>query len=533
MKRVAVALLVIVALAGGVLFSRQRTRPAAKADEPAGASAEAPAPVSVQMATAEHRTVEATLSAQGTLAPAQGASAKVAPAVAGKLSEVRVREGERVAAGQVVAVIENQPQQQQARSAESALAASQAQARQSEIAADAAATDQANAVRAAKLAVDSARTDRDNAVQQAKTALAAAETDLRKTRAGARPQEVAQAEQAVAQAKATRDRAETELQRQQFLFEKGISAKRQVEDARTALSVADAGLETARQQVSLLKAGARTEDVQAAELRVQQAQEAVAQAKTSGDAKLRLAQAALTQAEQGALQVAARRQDAVAAHEVIFQKQADLGAARATAGYAVVRAPISGLVTRRAQNPGDMADPSAAIVEIANTGSLDLLANLPADAAAQLRPGMIALVTTEQSHGFPSTGRVASVGQVDPQTNLLGVRISVVNSAGKLKIGTFATAQITVRTDANAVVVPKEAVLAKESGSVVFIVGPDNVAHERKVSTGVEQGGVVEILSGVNAGARVVKLGNYELSDGAKVQPQPAGGQGSGVGGQG
>ena len=48
---------------------------------------------------------------------------------------------------------------------------------------------------------------REGAVQSAQTALQAAETDLAKTKAGARPQEIAQAEQAVKQATATRERS--------------------------------------------------------------------------------------------------------------------------------------------------------------------------------------------------------------------------------------------------------------------------------------------------------------------------------------
>ncbi len=51
------------------------------------------------------------------------------------------------------------------------------------------------------------------------------------------------------------------------------------------------------------------------------------------------------------------------------------------------------------------------------------------------------------------------------------------------------------------------------------MVGPDDVAHQKEVTTGTEQGELVQITSGVQAGQRVIRVGQYELSDGAKVRP--------------
>src|SRR5437764_742295 len=65
------------------------------------------APVTVETATATIQPIDVVVTAQGTLTPAQGASAKVAPVAAGRIVEIRVREGDRVAAGQVVAVLDN------------------------------------------------------------------------------------------------------------------------------------------------------------------------------------------------------------------------------------------------------------------------------------------------------------------------------------------------------------------------------------------------------------------------------------------
>jgi RND family efflux transporter MFP subunit len=202
----------------------------------------------------------------------------------------------------------------------------------------------------------------------------------------------------------------------------------------------------------------------------------------------------------------------------VAQKQADLAAAQATAAVATLRAPFSGVVTHRAQNPGDLADPSTPILEISETHSLNLLANLPAEDGLKVRQGMAAHVEVADLPGQTFAGRVLSVGQVDPQTNLLAVRIAVANPQAKLKSGTFATASIVLRRDPNAIVVPKQALVTTEDKPTLFVVGADNVAHKQNVTIGAETNTDVEILSGVKAGAQFIKLGQYELSDGAKVQ---------------
>ncbi len=507
-------LFVLLASLGGLAGCRRgaSSAEAAKPDAPEAA------PVTVEMATAEIRPMAATVSAQGTLAPGQGAVAHVAATTAGRLVSVLVREGDRVTAGQTVAVVDNRVGQAQARSAASALTVSQAQARQSELSVRALETDQANGVRLALLTLQAALLDRDSAIQQARTALLASQTDLQKTQAGARPQEIAQSEQAVAQALATRDRAASEVQRVQFLNDRGIAPRRQLDDAQTALAVANAALTSAQQQTSLVRAGARAEDLRASELRVQQARETLAQAQASGAAKVAQAQAGLRQARASALQVDARRQEALAAQDTIAQKRADLSAAQTAAQTADLRAPISGVVTRRALNPGDSADTTTPVLEITDTRALNLIASLPAEEGAKVRVGMTGQVVSQDAPGRTFAGRVLSVGQIDPQTNLLAVRVAVANVQGALRAGAFATIDIVTRTNPRAVTVPRQAIVAKEGKPVVFTIGADNVAHQKAVATGAEQGGNVEILTGLNAGERVIRLGQYELADGAKVQ---------------
>lgn len=439
-------------------------------------------PIAVDVAQAVIKTMDTIVTAQGTLVAPQGASARVAAVNAGRLVDVRVREGDRVNAGQIIAIVDSRVQQEQARSAAAALRVSQLQAEQSDLAAQAAATDQANSVKAAQLELE------------------AAGTELHKVGNGARPQEIAQAQQAVNEAQANRDRAATELERVSFLHDKGIAAGRQLDDAKTALSVADSTLESARQQLDLLRAGARPEDLHAAQLRVD------------------IARANLKQAEQGSLQVSAKQREAQASLESVQQKSADLAAAQVAAGYSQICAPLSGVVIRRFLNPGDLADTSTPIVEITDSHTVDLSANLPAEDGARLQTNMPARVMLASVPGRTFSGRVLSVGQVDPQSGLLTVRITIPNPDGTLHIGGFATVDVIVATNPQAVAVPKEAIIDRDGKTVVFTVGPDRKAHQQDVQTGVEQGGMLEIVGGIAPGDRVILLGQYELTDGMDVR---------------
>ena len=369
----------------------------------------------------------------------------------------------------------------------------------------------------AALGLEAARLDRDAAVQQARTTVQSAEVDAQRAHAGPRPQEVAQADQSVLQAIATRDRATTERGRQDFLFQNGIASRRQLEDAITALTVADASVESARLQASLLHSGSRSEDVRAADLRVRQAREALDAVSRAGDTKIAQAGAALALARESVTTVRAKLEDARSSADGVLQKRAELAAARLTEGNSVIRAPLTGVVTRRLLAPGDVADPSAPILEMSDPGALELVANLPVEQGGRIVVGASATVTLPGIGGLRAGARVLSVGPVDPQSNLLSVRLGVMRSTGGLRAGAFAVAEVVVLRHPAALLVGRRSVVSRETRDVVYVVSADGLAHERSVVLGAERGDTVEVKTGVQVGDRVVVVGQYELSDAAKV----------------
>lgn len=609
---------------GGALW-KSRSAPSANpstsetssgaAEAAAGEEAEAPAPVTVEVTPAILRPMETLVAAQGLLSPGQGASAKVASVAAGRLTQVFVREGDRVVAGQLLATLDNRGALAAQRSAQAALQAAQSDARQANLATGASRIDQTNALRQARLALQSAQGERDGSVNQAQSALKSAQSDLKKARtaaraldavsavrqaqialdvarqsgdaatksarnalqtaqtnleklrAGARPQEIAQARSAVAQAKATLDRAVTEEERVQFLFDKGIRARRDLDDAQTARRLADASLQSAQDALSLLQAGTRSEEIRAAELGVSGARELLAaarrsgatqvlgaqsglqlardnarqaaqqrpedvraallragaasdalrQAQVAGGAKIESARASLQAASQGGLQVAAKGEDARAKLDLAASKAADLQSAEITANAFQLRAPIGGIVSKRNGNAGDLTDPATPTLEITNSNALTLLANLPAESGAPVRAGQSARVRAESAPNRVFAAQVLSVGQIDPQTGLMSVQLLVPNPAGALKVGALASCDIVVSRRAVAVAVVRQAVITREGKPTLFVLNGDKAAA-REVVLGVENGDWAEIRRGVKPGERVIRLGQYELEDGAAVK---------------
>jgi HlyD family secretion protein len=76
-------------------------------------------------------------------------------------------------------------------------------------------------------------------------------------------------------------------------------------------------------------------------------------------------------------------------------------------------------------------------------------------------------------------------------------------------------------------VVPDAAIVLAGGSNVVFVVGPDSIAHQRAIRRGVRAGGRTEVQGELRPGDRVVTTGAFGLQDGMRVVPAAKGGPGS------
>jgi HlyD family secretion protein len=108
---------------------------------------------------------------------------------------------------------------------------------------------------------------------------------------------------------------------------------------------------------------------------------------------------------------------------------------------------------------------------------------------------------------------------VDPNSTTVQVWVEIANPGERFKPGTTVHVSVVAATIKGAVVAPAAALLpGADGGTQVMVVGADEVAHARKIETGVRDGDLVEVMKGLQAGEQVVTVGGLGLEEGAKVR---------------
>lgn len=241
-------------------------------------------------------------------------------------------------------------------------------------------------------------------------------------------------------------------------------------------------------------------------------------------AQLAQAQAQAAQAEDQARRVSGLDDQGVLSQEQIAQRRFQAQVARANLrdlqvrmGKMAVTAPVSGLVLERTVRPGDLSAGGATPwFRLARDGQVELSAQLSEDDLARIRPGQSAQVTLP--NGGIVTGRVRLVSpQINPQTKLGEVRVTLPVRAD-IRAGGFGRA-VFADVSGSVLAVPETAIRYDASGASVMVVGADNRVRRVAAQTGQRGAGLVEIVRGPPAGARVVQNAAAFLLDGDLVKP--------------
>jgi membrane fusion protein, multidrug efflux system len=196
----------------------------------------------------------------------------------------------------------------------------------------------------------------------------------------------------------------------------------------------------------------------------------------------------------------------------------------------VVRAPISGILDDRFVEVGTLVGPGTAIGRVLDTRTVKVSGGVPERYAGQIEPGSEVQVGIECVVGTSFTGEVDFVGAaVDQGNRSFPIEVEVPNEAGILKPGMVANVRVLRETLDGALVVPQEAVLREEDGYAVFVAvdrGGELFAESRSVALGPSQANRVMIDAGLNAGDRVVVVGQARLATGDRLQVvQPTAGR--------
>jgi RND family efflux transporter MFP subunit len=173
-----------------------------------------------------------------------------------------------------------------------------------------------------------------------------------------------------------------------------------------------------------------------------------------------------------------------------------------------IPAPLSGTFTRRRVSPGQDVTAGQVIGEIIDTGRLRIAAAIfpPPGAVLQDRQVLIQL-----GRDRVLTGRVR---QVLPRTTASGavqIWIQGPQIDGQLRPGQTVSGTLAIQTESDALAVPRSAIVYGDGEHPYLFIRKDGAYERLGIQTGQEQGGWVEILSGLKQDQFVVVRGAYEL----------------------
>jgi HlyD family secretion protein len=180
-----------------------------------------------------------------------------------------------------------------------------------------------------------------------------------------------------------------------------------------------------------------------------------------------------------------------------------------------VLAPDSGVISARSATVGAVVPAGMELFKLIRQGRLEWRAEVAANELSQLKPGMVARVTT--AGGATVNGTVRMVAPTVDANTRNGLVFVDLPQPGPAKSGMFARGEFDIGSSA-ALTLPQSAVLLRDGFTYVFKVAGDNKVVQAKVTVGRRVGDRIEVTAGVEPTARVVASGGAFLADGDTVK---------------
>ena len=176
-----------------------------------------------------------------------------------------------------------------------------------------------------------------------------------------------------------------------------------------------------------------------------------------------------------------------------------------------LNSPIAGTVIERNATVGASVGTDSNLFKIIDLSRVWIDANVFEKDLARVRMGQEVKVNLPALPGSTYTGRVILIDSVvDPETRTIKVRTEVANPDSRLKPDMFANVEIVTDLNRSAISIPQTAVL-NDGGKTVVFVAEGNGYQKREVHTGIQNGDRLEIVEGLSPGEKVVVKGNYLL----------------------
>lgn len=219
--------------------------------------------------------------------------------------------------------------------------------------------------------------------------------------------------------------------------------------------------------------------------------------------------------------------EAVAREAQVNAAQANVSRLEAMENFKKLTAPFAGIVTARRVDVGALVTADQTnrpeLFEVSDIHQMRVYVKVPQSYSAAIAPGMHATLHLMQYPNKTFDAKLVTASNaIDPESRTELVELLADNPAGELTPGTFTQVHFELPPDPNAVRVPTSALIFQEHGLQVAVVGSNDRIELRKVDLGVDLGTEVEVVSGLDAGERVVNSPPATLSEGERVRVETA-----------
>lgn len=186
----------------------------------------------------------------------------------------------------------------------------------------------------------------------------------------------------------------------------------------------------------------------------------------------------------------------------------------------ILKSPLNGVVSARNYDEGDMYTMSAPLYVVQQINPIKALVAVSEKNYSLLKKGIEVEFTPEALNGKTYVGKVTRIHPtVDATTHTIVAEVTIDNPKFELRPGMYSSARV-IFSQGDAIVVPDTAVLKQQGSGVrtVYVLKADGTVEPRIVEVGRHIGSEYVILSGVQAGEKVVVSGQSLLRSGIKVE---------------
>jgi RND family efflux transporter MFP subunit len=204
----------------------------------------------------------------------------------------------------------------------------------------------------------------------------------------------------------------------------------------------------------------------------------------------------------------------LAAQSRLESARADLETSQLRLKFTDVVAPDDGIITSRTVTVGQVAQAGGELLRLLRNGRVEWRGEAPETQLKDLAPGQgVSVITAD---GTPFHGTIRAVAPTISANDRTAIVYVDLPTDDRLRPGMFARGEIAIGTGP-AYMVPLESVVSADGYSYVFVLSEDNIVARRRIETGAVHDNSIEVVSGLEAGERIVNKGAGFLKDGDRV----------------